>query len=86
MKAGTAQKMILNMISTAAMVRLGRVKGNRMVDLQIKCDKLRERARNLVMEETGATAAAALKALDGSGGSVRGAIAALRERRKTKRR
>src|SRR6185295_16922667 len=46
MKAGTAQKMILNMLSTGAMVRLGRVKGNRMVDLQIKCEKLQERARN----------------------------------------
>jgi N-acetylmuramic acid 6-phosphate etherase len=77
MKAGTAQKMILNMVSTAAMVRLGRVKGNRMVDLQIKCAKLRERARNLVVEETGATPAQALKALAAHGGSVREAIAAL---------
>ena len=77
MKAGTAQKMILNMISTAAMVRLGRVKGNRMVDLQIKCEKLRDRARNLVMEETGASASMALKALKTSGGSARAAIAAL---------
>jgi N-acetylmuramic acid 6-phosphate etherase len=77
MKAGTAQKMILNMISTATMVRLGRVKGNRMVDLQIKCDKLRERARNLIMEETGADAAVALKALEKSGGSVRKAVAAI---------
>jgi N-acetylmuramic acid 6-phosphate etherase len=77
MKAGTAQKMILNMISTATMVQLGRVKGNRMVDLQIKCEKLRERALNLVMEETGATAAAALRALAAHGGSVREAIAAL---------
>jgi N-acetylmuramic acid 6-phosphate etherase len=78
MKAGTAQKMILNMISTATMVRLGRVTGNRMVDLQIKCEKLRERARNLVMEETGATPRAAQRALDENGGSVRKAIAALR--------
>jgi N-acetylmuramic acid 6-phosphate etherase len=77
MKAGTAQKLILNMISTATMVRLGRVRGNRMVDLQTKCDKLRERACNLVMEETGATAAAARKALRAHGGSVRKAVAAL---------
>jgi len=82
MKAGTAQKMILNMISTATMVRLGRVQGNRMVDLQIKCAKLRERARNLVMEETGATAAEALKELAAQGGSVRKAIAALTQRKK----
>jgi N-acetylmuramic acid 6-phosphate etherase len=81
MKAGTAQKLILNMISTATMVRLGRVRGNRMVDLQIKCEKLRERARNLVMEETGATAAAALKALEASGGSVRKAVSCLKARR-----
>lgn len=79
MKAGTAQKMILNMISTAAMVRLGRVKGNRMVDLQLKCEKLHERARNLIMDETGASAAAAVKALKASGGSVRKAIARLRK-------
>lgn len=77
MKAGTAQKMVLNMISTATMVRLGRVRGNRMVDLQIKCDKLRERARNLVVEATGASAARASAALRTSGGSVRKAIAAL---------
>src|SRR6185295_480298 len=59
MKAGTAQKLILNMLSTAVMVRLGRVKGNRMVDLQLKCEKLVERACNLVMDETGANSAAA---------------------------
>lgn len=84
MKAGTAQKMILNMISTAAMVRLGRVKGNRMVDLQIKCEKLRERARNLVMEETGVSAGQALRALKASGGSIREAIAALAQGRRKK--
>jgi N-acetylmuramic acid 6-phosphate etherase len=78
MKAGTAQKMILNMISTAAMVRLGRVKGNRMIDLQIKCEKLRERATNLVMDETGVDQTRALKALEAHGGSVRKAVAAIR--------
>jgi N-acetylmuramic acid 6-phosphate etherase len=77
MKAGTAQKMILNMISTATMVRMGRVKGNRMVDLQIKCEKLRERAANLVMDETGCDERSALRALAAQGGSVRRAIAAL---------
>ena len=77
MKAGTAQKLILNMISTATMVRLGRVQGNRMVDLQIKCEKLRERACNLVMEQAGCPAATALAALEKHGGSVRKAVAAI---------
>ena len=48
MKTGTAQKLILNMISTATMVRLGRVKGNLMVAVQPKSEKLRERAKRLV--------------------------------------
>ncbi|HLX61056.1 MAG TPA: N-acetylmuramic acid 6-phosphate etherase [Planctomycetota bacterium] len=81
MKAGTAQKLILNMISTAVMVRLGRVKGNRMVDLKIKCEKLRERAMLLVIDETNATPRAALAALDKHSGSVRKAIAALNDER-----
>ena len=80
MKAGTAQKLILNMLSTAVMVRLGRVKGNRMVDLQLKCEKLKERARNLVMEETGANARTAGRALTAAKGSVREALAALHAR------
>ena len=78
MKAGTAQKMILNMISTASMVRLGRVKGNRMVHLQIKCEKLLERAVNLVVEETGVSSVAARKALKKSSGSVTAAVVALK--------
>ena len=74
MKAGTAQKMILNMISTAAMVKLGRVTGNRMTDLQIKCDKLRARAVILIMERTGVGERAARRALKAARGSVRAAI------------
>lgn len=77
MKAGTAQKLVLNMLSTAAMVQLGRVKGNRMVDLQVKCEKLRERARNLVMDAAGVSEAEALRALDAAGGSPRKAIEAI---------
>ena len=50
MKAGTAQKMALNMISTATMVRLGKVKGNRMIDMQLSNDKLVERAILMLME------------------------------------
>lgn len=77
MKAGTAQKLILNMISTSVMVKLGRVQGNRMVDLQIKCEKLGERALNLVMEKTGIDADLARHALQKADGSVRRAIALL---------
>jgi N-acetylmuramic acid 6-phosphate etherase len=78
MKAGTAQKMVLNMISTALMVRMGRVKGNRMVDLQIKCEKLKERACHLLMDQTGCGEAAALKALTRAKGSVRKAATFLK--------
>lgn len=51
MKSGTAQKLILNMISTAAMIRLGRVKGNKMVDMQLSNNKLVDRGTKMVMEE-----------------------------------
>ncbi|HET9486193.1 MAG TPA: N-acetylmuramic acid 6-phosphate etherase [Chryseosolibacter sp.] len=51
MKAGTAQKLVLNMISTATMIRLGRVKGNRMVDMQLTNVKLVDRGTRMVMEE-----------------------------------
>lgn len=50
MKAGTAQKMVLNMISTAAMIQLGRVKGNKMVDMQLSNNKLVDRGTKMVME------------------------------------
>ena len=50
MKAGTAQKLILNMISTAVMIKLGRVKGNKMVDMQLSNNKLIDRATRMVME------------------------------------
>lgn len=53
MKAGTAQKMVLNMISTSTMIQLGRVKGNRMVDMQLSNEKLIDRGTKMVMEETG---------------------------------
>ena len=51
MKSGTAQKMALNMISTATMIRLGRVKGNRMVNMQLTNQKLVERGTRMIMEE-----------------------------------
>ncbi len=50
MKAGTAQKLILNMLSTAVMIRLGRVKGNRMVDMQLSNHKLLDRGTRMLME------------------------------------
>jgi N-acetylmuramic acid 6-phosphate etherase len=69
MKAGSAQKQILNMISTAVMVRLGKVYGNLMVDVQITNDKLVRRARGIVQQVAGVdtdTADTLLKASDGS--------------------
>ena len=51
MKAGTAQKLILNMITTSTMIQLGHVKGNKMVDMQLTNDKLVGRAERMVMEE-----------------------------------
>ena len=53
LKSGTAQKMILNMISTTTMIRLGRVKGNKMIDMQLTNAKLVDRGSKMIMEETG---------------------------------
>ena len=53
MKSGTATKLILNMISTAVMIRLGHVKGNHMVDMQLTNKKLVDRGTRMIMEETG---------------------------------
>ncbi|HXF82423.1 MAG TPA: N-acetylmuramic acid 6-phosphate etherase, partial [bacterium] len=74
MKAGTAQKMILNMISTAAMVRLGKVYSNLMVDLAPVNEKLRERARRIVAAAAGVSPAQAAGALEAAGGRVKTAI------------
>lgn len=51
MKAGTAQKLVLNMITTSVMIRLGRVKGNKMVDMQLSNNKLIARGEQMVMKE-----------------------------------
>ena len=51
MKAGTAQKLVLNMITTSVMIQLGRVKGNKMVDMQIANNKLIDRGTRMIMEE-----------------------------------
>lgn len=55
MKAGTAQKLVLNMISTSVMIRLGHVKGNKMLDMQLSNNKLVDRGTRMIMEETGIT-------------------------------
>jgi N-acetylmuramic acid 6-phosphate etherase len=77
MKAGTAQKLILNMISTSVMIQLGRVKGNKMVDMQLSNKKLIVRAENMVMKELGIERAEA-EALLEQNGSVRESINAYR--------
>lgn len=53
MKAGTAQKMVLNMLTTSAMIRLGKVKGNKMVDMQLTNSKLYRRGVRIIVRETG---------------------------------
>jgi len=80
MKSGTAQKLILNMISTSVMIKLGRVKGNKMVDMQLTNTKLVGRGTKMVMDETGLSETEA-KALLQKEGSVRLAIAAFRRDR-----
>jgi len=73
MKAGTAQKLVLNMLTTSVMIQLGKVKGNKMVDMQLSNDKLIDRGTHMVMDETGLAeyeAAALLKKY----GSVRAAV------------
>ena len=73
MKAGTAQKLVLNMISTSVMIKLGRVVGNRMVDMQLSNNKLVDRGTRMVMEGTGQNFEEAQKLLL-KYGSVRKAI------------
>lgn len=73
MKAGTAQKMVLNMISTTAMIRLGKVKGNKMVDMQLTNNKLIDRGTRMIIEKTGLEYEAALALLN-KFGNVRDAL------------
>ena len=79
MKAGTAQKLVLNMISTATMIQLGHVKGNRMVDMRLSNNKLVERGTIMLMEKLALNQDAALKLLQ-KHGSVRKAIQAYEQR------
>ena len=73
MKAGTAQKLVLNMLSTSVMIQLGRVKGNKMVDMQLTNNKLVHRGTLMVMQATGLNEQAAAELL-GTNGSVRKAV------------
>jgi N-acetylmuramic acid 6-phosphate etherase len=75
MKSGTAQKLILNMISTSLMIGLGKVKGNKMVDMQLSNDKLVDRAINMIMNELNINFDTAKKLID-THGNVRNAIEA----------
>jgi N-acetylmuramic acid 6-phosphate etherase len=75
MKAGTAQKLALNMISTATMIRLGHVKGNKMVDMQLTNNKLIHRGTRMIMEELGVSEKSAARLLK-KYGSVRKAVRA----------
>jgi len=74
MKAGTATKLVLNTLTTAAMIRLGKVYGNLMVDLRATSAKLRDRAERIVMASTGAGRAQARRLLVRAGGSAKVAI------------
>lgn len=74
MKAGTVTKMILNMLSTGTMIRLGKVRGNLIIDVKATNEKLKERATRIVMTVTGMDRAAAEKALRESDGRARLAV------------
>jgi N-acetylmuramic acid 6-phosphate etherase len=77
LKAGTAQKLVLNTISTVAMIRVGKTFGNLMVDVVATNDKLRARVRRIVELATGATGPEAAAALEASGGDAKVAIVML---------
>jgi len=74
LKAGTATKIALNILSTGAMVSLGKVRGNLMVDLAVSNDKLRDRATRVVVEVTKCSYAEALERLEKSGWNLRAAL------------
>lgn len=73
MKSGTAQKLVLNMISTSLMIKLGRVKGNKMVDMQLSNNKLVDRGAKMIQEAIPVDYDTALEPLQ-KYGSVRSAV------------
>ena len=80
LKAGTATKLVLNMLSTGAMLRLGKVYGNLMVDLMALSAKLHDRGERIVMEVGGVSREDARAAIDRAGGSVKVAIVMVRRK------
>lgn len=74
MKAGTATKLVLNSITTAAMVRMGKVFGNLMVDLQVTCQKLQDRGERILAETLEIERDEARRLLDAAGGNVKTAL------------
>ncbi len=77
MKSGTAQKLVLNMISTAVMIQIGRVEGNKMVNMQLSNDKLVDRGTKMLMEKTGIKSYEEAKAMLVKNGSVKKAMEAM---------
>ena len=80
LKAGTAQKLVLNMISTTAMIKLGKVQSNLMIDLLPKCEKLSVRAKRIITQLTGCSKPTADKLLKSSNGDIRKAILLFEEK------
>jgi N-acetylmuramic acid 6-phosphate etherase len=78
MKAGTAQKLVLNLLSTAAMIRLGHVYSNWMVDVALTNEKLRRRGLRILQEASGVTESAAARALTEAGNRLRVALVMLK--------
>jgi len=74
MKSGTAQKLVLNMLTTTAMIRMGKVYENMMIDLQMTNKKLFERSKKIVMTITGVSYDEAAKYLQQAGGHVKTAL------------
>jgi N-acetylmuramic acid 6-phosphate etherase len=74
MKSGTAQKLVLNMVSTAVMIRIGRVEDNKMVNMQLTNTKIVDRGTRMVMERTGLTDYDKARELLLQSGSVKKAV------------
>jgi N-acetylmuramic acid 6-phosphate etherase len=74
LKAGTATKLVLNTITTGAMIRLGKAYGNLMVDLMALSEKLRDRGERIVMEASGVSREVARRAIEEADGSVKVAV------------
>lgn len=77
MKSGTAQKLVLNMISTAVMIKIGRVEDNKMVNMQLTNSKLMDRGTRMLMQETGILDYDKARDLLLSHGSVKKAVDAM---------